>query len=48
MCANDITTDHTKVEAVNHFRLQPTSMSYVCKVYDHLLHLWMGGMLCRM
>ncbi len=30
------------VEAVEPFKLHPTSMSYIYKVFDHLKHLWMG------
>jgi hypothetical protein len=30
------------VETVRPFKLHPTSMSYICKVYDHLLQLWVG------
>ena len=30
------------VETVRPFKLHPTSISYICKVYDHLLQLWMG------
>ena len=29
-------------EAVEPFRLHPTSMSYIYKVFDHLKQLWMG------
>ena len=30
------------VEAVEPFKLHPTSMSYKCKVFEHLKQLWMG------
>jgi hypothetical protein len=30
------------VEAVEPFKLHPTSMSYRCKVFEHLKQLWMG------
>ena len=30
------------VEAVEPFRLHPTSMSYIYKVFEHLKQLWMG------
>jgi hypothetical protein len=30
------------VEAVEPFKLHPTSMSYIYKVFDHLKQLWMG------
>jgi hypothetical protein len=30
------------VEAVEPFKLHPTSMSYIYKVFEHLKQLWMG------
>ena len=30
------------VEAVELFKLHPTSMSYIYKVFEHLKQLWMG------
>jgi hypothetical protein len=30
------------VEAVEPFKLHPTSMSYILKVFERLLRLWMG------
>jgi hypothetical protein len=30
------------VEAVEPFKLYPTSMLYIYKVFEHLKHLWMG------
>ena len=30
------------VEAVEPFKLYPTSMSYIYKVFEHLKQLWMG------
>jgi hypothetical protein len=30
------------VEAVQPFKLHPTSMSYIYKVFEHLKQLWMG------
>jgi len=30
------------VEAVEPFKLHPTSMSYIHKVFEHLKQLWMG------
>ena len=30
------------VEAVEPFKLHPTSMSYIYKVFEHLEQLWMG------
>jgi hypothetical protein len=30
------------VEAVEPFKLHPTSMSYIYEVFEHLLRLWMG------
>ena len=30
------------VEAVKPFKLHPTSMSYIYKVFEHLEQLWMG------
>jgi hypothetical protein len=30
------------VEAIEPFKLHPTSMSYICKVFEHLKQLWMG------
>ena len=30
------------VEAVEPFKLHPTSMSYIYKLYEHLKQLWMG------
>ena len=30
------------VEAVEHFKLHHTSMSYIYKVFEHLKQLWMG------
>jgi len=30
------------VEAVEPFKLHPTSMSYISKVFEHLKQLWMG------
>jgi len=33
---------YTIVEAVEPFKLHPTSMSYIYKVFEHLKQLWMG------
>jgi hypothetical protein len=33
---------YTLVEAVEPFKLNPTSLSYIYEVFDHLLRLWMG------
>jgi hypothetical protein len=30
------------VEAVEAFKLHPTSMSYIYKVFEHLKQMWMG------
>jgi hypothetical protein len=30
------------VEAVEPFKLHPTSMAYIYKVFEHLTQLWMG------
>ncbi len=30
------------VEAVEPFKLHPTSMTYMCKVFEHNLLMWMG------
>ena len=30
------------VEAVEPFKLHPTSMTYIYKVFEHLKQLWMG------
>jgi hypothetical protein len=30
------------VEAVESFKLHPSSISYIHKVFEHLLRLWMG------
>ena len=30
------------VEAVEPFKLHPTSMSYIYEVFEHLTQLWMG------
>ena len=30
------------IEAVEPFKLHPTSMSYIYKVFEHLKQLWMG------
>ena len=30
------------LEAVEHFKLHPTSMLYIYKVFEHLKQLWMG------
>jgi len=30
------------VEAVEPFKLHPTSMSYIYKMFEHLKQLWMG------
>ena len=29
-------------KAVEPFKLHPTSMTYICKVFEHLKQLWMG------
>ncbi len=29
-------------EADSHLKLHPTSMSYICKEFEHLKQLWMG------
>ena len=31
-----------RIEAVEPFKLHPTSMSYIYKVFEHLKQLWMG------
>jgi hypothetical protein len=33
---------YAMVEAVEPFKLHPTSMSYIYKVFEHLQLLWMG------
>ncbi len=33
---------YTLVEAVEPFKLHPTSMSYIYERFEHLLRLWMG------
>ncbi len=33
---------YTIVEAVEPFKMHPTSMSYIYKVFEHLKQLWMG------
>ncbi len=38
-CANH---QYILAEAVEPFKLQPTSMSYIYKVFEHLLRFWMG------
>ena len=30
------------VEAVEPFKLHPTSMSFICEVFEHLKQLWIG------
>ena len=35
-------SQYTIVEAVEPFRLHPTSMSYIYWVFEHLIQLWMG------
>jgi hypothetical protein len=36
---------YTIIEPVEPFKLHPTSMSYIYKVFEHLKQLWMG--ICR-
>jgi hypothetical protein len=36
---------YTCVEAINHFRLHPTSILCIDKVFEHLLMLWIGIMM---
>jgi hypothetical protein len=33
---------YTVVEAIGSFKLHPTSMSYIYKMFEHLTQLWMG------
>ncbi len=35
-------SNYTIVETVEPFKLHPTSMSYIYKVFEHLKQLWMG------
>jgi hypothetical protein len=35
-------SQYTIIEAVEPFKLHPTSMSYIYKVFEHLEQLWMG------
>ena len=35
-------SQYAMVEAVEPFKLHPTSMSYIYKVFEHLEQLWMG------
>ena len=37
-----ILSHYAIVEAVEPFKLHPTSMSYIYKVFEHLKQLWMG------
>ncbi len=37
-----IIDDVNVIEAVEPFKLHPTSMSYIYKVFEHLKQLWMG------
>ena len=37
-----IWSHYSNTEVVEPFKLHPTSMSYKCKVFEHLKQLWMG------
>jgi len=39
---DDVRSHYAILEAVEPFKLHPTSMSYICKVFEHLKQLWMG------